>query len=1197
MTTLLRWRGMICLALLFEGIFVSVLGQNLNFVKLESKGNATTGGYSSEIVQPKALTDVLRELEKNYDVHFAYQKKLLANKRIPLSLGKCSDIETCLKELLTPLNLSFEKFENTYVIKEKVKELSGAVIKETVVKEEKSIVITVTGKVISKDDGISLPGVNVIVKGTTTGTSTDTDGKYSIVVPSSESILVFSFLGFITQEVPVSDKSIWDIGLITDTKQLNEVVVTALGFKEIADRMASTTSKVTGESISKSGEANIISSLAGKASGVQISSQGSDPGAGAFIQIRGQSTITGNTQPLIVIDGIPISNSTVGTGEGGVVQQSRLNDINPNDIASVQILKGASAAALWGSRAANGVMIITTKQGKESNKINISYSSSLSIDKVNAFHPFQNTYGQGSGGKYSPTHANSWGDRIADRTGGADEVNTTGQFFEAQDGTKYYPVIKKNSKETFTDQNYNKVFGKGYFWDNSINLSGGNNKSTYFFSMGNLKQQGVLKGNSEYRRTTLKLNVSRTFNDYIKITNNAGFTNSASNRIQRGNNTAGAMLGLLRNPPDFDISDYKGNYYGSATASPILDRQRSYRLYLGSGVNPVFSNPLWALYEQTNTSKVNRFINSFEMTIKPMVDWFDLTTRVGIDHYTDQRLSYFPVNDTPGNGNGSFTESLITENELNLDIIGRATHKFNDDFSGTLIGGFNINDRQYFNIGGSLTNFLIADAPVSFTNSTAANRTPTNDRSHIRVARVYSTANLAAYESVFLNASIAGESASSFGALSDKTFFYPSADLAWQFSKISGLQNWDFLSFGKLRGSYGVVGVQPLPYRSNTTYEATTLSNSPWGDNLTGANYGNGAFLMNTELGDPRLKPERKSEYEIGADMRFFNNKLNVNFTYYHNKISDMLIPVTLAPSVGYASTYTNAATMENKGLEFDLNYSIIKKGDWNVSVNANFNKNKNTVTNLAGTESLYLTGREDRADMRAVEGQQAGVFWGGKFERTSTGSLSLDENMFPMASTTLGVIGDPNPDWRGGFGTSVGYKGFTLDLLFETFQGGDFASLTKGVMYTFGTHADVGKDVTLTQDLVNYAGKTFTAGSTVRGNIHDFGGGPVLLDEAYYTTLGSGLGSVAEQFIEDGSWTRLRQATLGYTLRSESFRKKTGLQSLEFSMTGRNLFLWTKLVGIDPDTNFTGNYYGRGYDYFNNPGNRSMLFSVKVNY
>ena len=1055
---------------------------------------------------------------------------------------------------------------------------------------------TVQGKVFSQEDGSYIPGVSVVLKGTTIGAATDIEGHYQVSVPEEGGTLVFSFIGLQKQEIPIGNQTEVNVTLLPDSKQLTEVVVTALGFTEEADKVAATSSKVTGESIQKSGEANVISSLAGKASGVQIVGQSGDPGAGSFIQIRGQNSITGSTEPLIVLDGVPISNSIHGAGQGGVVQQSRLNDINPNDIASMQILKGASAAALWGSRAANGVIIITTKKGQDSNKLNLSFSSSVSFDRVNAFHPFQTSYGQGMNGVYNPTNANSWGDKIADRSGTPDEVNTSAGFFEAEDGTRYYPITNRNSRDVYVDDNINNVFGTGHFWDKSLSMSGGDEKTNYFFSLGDLSQQGIYNGNSDYRRTTIRLNASRKFNKVVKISNNMNFIKTFSNRIERGNNTSGAMLGLLRTPPDFYNHHYKGSYYTSPTASPILGRQRSYRLYLGNSNSPVFNNPEWALSELTNTSGVNRFINSFDLNIKP-VEWFDLTTRVGLDSYFDERYGNSPINDVSGAGNGSFSRSIQTETEINLDVIGRVVKEFGEDFSATWITGFNVNDRKYSNLGGSLNNFLVPEAPANFINATAENRTPTNSLSKIRVARVYSTVGLAAFNMLYVNVSLAGESASSFGELSEKTFYYPSADIAWDFSNIGPLVNSAFLSFGKLRAAYGVVGVQPLPYRSNTTFTAASYSTSPWGDNLSGAVYGGGAFLLDTELGDPRLKPERKTEYELGTDLRLLNNRLKTSLTYYHNRIDDLLIPVTLAPSVGYGSTYTNAASMENKGWEADLGVDVLRGGNVNWNVYANFNQNRNQVTNLAGTESLYLTGRDDRVDMRAVVGQPAGIFWGGRFERDEQGVLNLNENSFPIAATTLGVIGDPNPDWRGGLGTSLSFKGLSLDVLFETSQGGDYASLTKGVMYAFGTHADVGKEVTLTQDLKNYAGETIPAGSTVRGNIHDFGGGPVLLDQSYYVSLGSGLGSAPEQFIEDGSWTRLRQVSLSYALTSEGFKQATKLQSLELSVTGRNLFLWTKVVGIDPDTNFTGDLYGRSYDYFNSPGTRSFLFSVKANF
>ncbi|SDK01768.1 TonB-linked outer membrane protein, SusC/RagA family [Catalinimonas alkaloidigena] len=1056
---------------------------------------------------------------------------------------------------------------------------------------------TVTGTVTLADDGSALPGVNVLVKGTPIGTITDLDGHYTLTVPGPDDRLIFSFIGFLSQELPVGNQSTLDVAMQTDTRQLNEVVVNALGFEEDADHLGSTSSKINGEALAKSGEAGLINSMAGRAAGVQVTRSAGDPGAGSYIQIRGQSTITGNSQPLIILDGIPISNTSEGSTSGGVVQQSRLNDINPNDIASMQILKGASAAALWGSRAANGVIVITTKKGQQNDKLNITYSSTYSFDQVNRFHPRQSAFGQGSGGAYSPTASTSWGDKIADRTGGEDVVKTDGEFFEGYaTGTRYYPILEKNTQDLYTDSNYDKVFQTGRFWENSLSMSGGGEKSSFFFSLGDLKQNGVIRGNSDYRRTTIRFNSERKFNKIVKLSTQANYVRSTSDRVQRGNNTAGVIVGLLRNPPDFDVTDYIGSYYATPNASPLLNRQRSYRRYLGNNANPIYNNPLWAMYEQENSSAVDRFIVSSELNIKP-VQWFDLTARGGVDFYTDERINDFPVGDVIGAANGQFENVITKETEKNFDLIGRVVKSFGNVVSSTLVGGFNINDRQYRNLGATINNFLIADGPQNFSNATATNKNPQNVYSHIRTTRLYSTLNLGLYSSVFLNLSGAAESASTFGENASKTFFYPSADVAWQFTDLAFLRSSPVLSFGKLRASYGVVGVQPLPYRTTTDFVTAEFSNSPWGDVLVGSQFGNGAFIQSKEQGDDQLKPERKTEYELGADLRFLNDKLAVAFTYYQNKVEDLLVPVTLAASTGFASKYTNAATLENKGVELDLSYSLLQTNHVRVTLNGNFNRNRNQVLDLAGTESIFLDGILDFMDSRAVEGQPVGVHWGGRYARNDDGSLVLDANGFPTVAPTSGVIGNPNPDWRGGFGGTIDYKQFSLNVLFETSQGGDIYSGTRSIMYNFGTHADVGKEITLSEPLVNYAGATFDAGTTVRGNIADYGAGPVLLDESFYTTLGSGFGSLKEQFIEDASWTRLRQVALSYHLASEGFQKKTKLHALDITATGRNLLLWTQVVGVDPETNLTGVSNGRGMDYFNTPGTRSYLLTLTITY
>lgn len=1069
--------------------------------------------------------------------------------------------------------------------------------KEILNVKQKEIFKLISGKVLDGDSNNGVPGVSVVLKGSTIGTLTDAEGRYELKISVESGILVFSSIGYETQEISLGSQSILDVNLTESSKALSEVVVTALGFKEKADRLGSTSSKVAGDQIVKSGESSFINGLAGKASGVQISRAAGDPGAASFIQIRGQNTLTGNSQPLVVVDGVPISSTTEGGSSGGVVPQSRLNDINPNDIESMQILKGASAAALWGSRAANGVIIITTKKGSDEGKMAVSFSSTLSMDKINKYHPFQNTFGQGSRGAANPNTSLSWGDKIADRSSEPDEVDTSGGYFEAEDGTLYYPILTKNSTETFNKSNFNEVFRTGTYLDNSLSISGGDKKGTFFFSMGDVRQKGIQQGNSNYSRTSIRLNTERQFTDELKLSVNASYVKSFSDRIQRGNNLSGGMVGLARNSPDFDISDYKGSYYSSALASPIENRQRGYRSYLGARANPPNNNALWALYEQTNSTDVDRFINSVELNYEP-VKWLNLIARTGIDTYTDDQISYFPVNDIRGAGNGSYNDQITKEKQFNTDILARISGNLSSDLFSTLIVGANYNSQDYYNIGATISNFLIADAPPNFSNAVATNKNPVNTRRTVKTARAYATTNLGYKDYLFLNLSAAAESASTFGKLADKTFYYPSADVAWLFTNHDFAKSVPFLNFGKLRASFGIVGVQPLPYLSNTIYSSTSFSASPFGDFLVGSQFGNGAFNQGSSLGDQNLRPERKTEYEVGIDLRLLRSKLKVSATYYSNKVEDVLVPVTLAPTTGFSTKYTNAASLQNEGFEMELGYDILQKGNFEWNLNANFTRNRSLVLDLAGTQSLFLQGGINNFfDARAVVGEPVGVFWSSKYAVDDEGKRVLDANGFPTANPVTGVVGDPNPDWIGGLGTSLKWKNLSLNMLFETSQGADYFNGTRGVMGTFGTHAITGNEVTLTQDTKNYVGQVIPAGSTVRGNIEDFGAGNVLLDQSWYTTLGSGFGSLKEQFVDDGSWTRLRQLSMSYALNSAKFRAKTKLQSVEFTLTGRNLLLWTKMIGIDPDTNISGVPAGRNMDYFNSPGTQSFIFSLRVNY
>ena len=375
--------------------------------------------------------------------------------------------------------------------------------------------------------------------------------------------------------------------------------------------------------------------------------------------------------------------------------------------------------------------------------------------------------------------------------------------------------------------------------------------------MGDLRQKGIINGQSDYNRTTLRFNSERRFNDVIKSSTNATYARTTSNRIQRSNSVNGLYIGMLRSAPDFDSRSYIGNYFSSPTASAIPNRQRSYRNYLGALANPIYNDPLWAINELTNFSEVDRFIMSSELLITPG-SWFDVTVRGGLDANTDHRITNYPVNSAINSGLGSFEEAIFQESEMNGDVIGRAFKDFGKNITSTLIVGFNINDRKYLNLGGTMNNFIIPDAPANFGNSLTSNDAPYRTTTHRRMARLYSTLNVGFYNQLYVNASLAAEAGSTFGSQTKSTFYYPSADVAWQFTQLPMFRDNPILSFGKLRASFGTVGVQPDAYRNTTTY--VTASFSSWANPLSGSGYGNGAYVRNSTQGDPFLQPERKTE-------------------------------------------------------------------------------------------------------------------------------------------------------------------------------------------------------------------------------------------------------------------------------------------------------------------------------------------------
>ena len=1070
----------------------------------------------------------------------------------------------------------------------------------------------VSGMVTFADSTKTSLGATVNVKGTNISTATNKAGKYTLSVPSSASTLVFSFVGMQPLEEEIKGRAIINVVFADDALQLETTIITALGLKGERDKFASSISTLKGTAVAQSGETGLLNGLSGKVAGVLVTRSGGDPGAGSYIQIRGQNTISGNAQPLFIVDGMPVSNSSDNIGaarSNGIIQQSRINDLNPEDIERMEVLKGASAAALWGSRAANGVVIITTKKGKRTDgKLNVSLKSTVSFDQANKTHPLQTSYGQGGGGLFSQTNRASFGDLIADRKGGPDQFITDPTapgyqgFVTLADGTTRYAIAPgtaanphggKNSKDVF--DHTKDAFRTGFFSDNTVNVSGGNEKSTFLISYGDLSQKGIIKGFSDYKRNSVRLNATSQFTNWFSASANMSYTKINSNRVQEGDNADGMLLSSLRTPPDFNNELYNGTFTDAA-GQVFPDAHVSYRNPLGRDLNTIYSNPNWNVINNINNSDVDRTMGNVQFDVAP-ASWLTTTVRFGMDNFTDNRLERF-ARTSANFPRGFLSKNWVTEKQFNTDIFAVAEKTFNNNLSGSLLVGFNYNSRRRASLSSSITNFIIPNAPDILTNAVNSNLTANNFNSLNRTYGFYAQADLEVRNMLFFTFTGRNEAASTFGTNTKNSFFFPSAALAWQFSQLGIFGNKSLLSFGKLRLTWGQVGIQPQPYQNFNNFEAAAYRDG-FSSGLSGISptYG-GGYVQSTTSGNAFLRPEIKTETELGVDLRFLQNKVSFSATAYQNATKDVILAINQPASTGFTTFNSNAAELENRGIELEMDADVFKNRSFRWNISANFSTNRNNVKSLAGV-SAYTLPESFLANGSLIAGQPFGVFLSTDFLKNDAGTYILDRNGFPQAGTGVEVIGDPNPDWRGGLGSTVAYKALSFYILFDKVHGNDFFNGTRGSLYAFGTHADVGNTaIAPAGGLKDVNGSLIAAGTAFQGQIKDFGAGPVALNQAWYQGRGSASNTASyKQFVEDGGATRLREITLSYSLKNLKLFKNTQLSNIDFSLTGRNLVLWTKYTGIDPESNVTGAGLARGQDWFTNPSTRSVLFSILVRY
>ena len=1082
----------------------------------------------------------------------------------------------------------------------------------------------IKGKITDKQTGVTLPNATVMAQQTTFGAAADANGNYSFELPAGTYTLEARFLGYQSEtreiEVKEGETITENFDLLPTQLTTSPVVVTAMGSEISREKLGTPVSSISGAALVESGARDLISALAGKAPGVYTTETGGDPGAATRIILRGARSLMNDNQPLVVVDGVPIFSGTIygGYDVGGVSAFSQLNDINPADIQSVEIYKGPSAAAIWGSRAANGVIVIKTKSGHYSpnKKISISLRESMTYDQLLREDPLQMEFGQGANGAYIWDLPFSWGDRIADRSGAADVLSDPNYA--------YSPIIEKNSKQVYDHVNelYQKPVSNNY----GITLGGGDESGNFYLDVDRLEQTGIVVANQNFTRTSIRGDVSKTYSDNISLHINASYVNSSSERVQQGSNISGILLGAYRTPPDFNNQPYLVDYVSS---SGIITphQQRTFRN--GSGdpaLGPGYNNPFFAIYQDPTNFNTQRLLASSDIIYNP-IDWLSFTYRAGLDYLNTEQTTVLGYGDASSPSlQGQYFDQSFSQYMVNSDIQGRAQHDLNSDFSGSLMLGFHIDAQKHNTIGVTASTFVIPDAPPSLANSTTY--VPNQGVTYIHNAAMYGELNLTMYDQLYVILSGRDESSSTYGPNVSSLHFYPSASAAWEFTKLPVFKGNDILTYGKLRAAIGTAANQPPVYSSITYYVVNPVWGNGWGSGI-GLQYYNGGAAISWVLGNPNLGPEKTNEKEIGFDLKLLNNRVSLGATYYYDKTTDAILPLDVAPSSGYISIYKNAATLENKGIELYATVDWIHLGEFSWSTNSNFSLNRNKVLDLAGVTNVFLNGFVDPYSA-AVLNEPIGVLYGNRWDRQKDADgkiipgspLVLDANGFPQMAATPGVIGDPNPKWRMSITNTFRYKRFTLSVQIDIKHGGDVWNGTKGAISYFGKSGDQNWWTTITEaqatTLKNYDGLTVAQmaqgldwGVTLpansgayrrnsdgtysfRGYIKDFGGGPVIIDETYfYDGPGSGFTGPSEQFVEDGSYVRLREVNLSYLLPLNKF----GIQSVQFSVTGRNLALWTDYTGVDPETNLTGPSNGQGLDYFNNPRIKTWVFSLKLNY
>ncbi|HEU5260337.1 MAG TPA: SusC/RagA family TonB-linked outer membrane protein [Gemmatimonadales bacterium] len=1088
--------------------------------------------------------------------------------------------------------------------------------------------VTITGTVTT-DAGVPLALVEVSVPSLGVGALTRDDGRYTILVPGARVTaqpvtLTARRLGFKAQSAQISLVTggvTQDFVLAANPLQLGEIVVTGAGTATETQKLGNVRNAVSADLIERSNEWNVVEALAAKAPNVNVTASSGEPGSGSYISIRGQRTVglpnSGSAQPLFVVDGVPIDNSSFSTTDfnptdgltagsvEGTTQANRAADLNPNDIESVEILKGAAAAAIYGARAGQGVVLITTKRGT-AGPTRYSFRSSISVDDINRTYPLQRSWGQGS---------------LGGPPGNCDRAAGRGNFFCR---TSWGPRIAAGAASY---DHANEAYVTGYKSDNSATVSGGNDRTTFYLSGGYLYNRGIFAGpNNSNERVTVRFNGSHRITDQLKLGANFSYVDARGRYIERGNNTNGLQLALLRSPPDWNNLPYlaaNGQHQSFRFKNPLPQDQNEDRGW---------ENPFFVLHEPENTSQLGRVFGNVTAEFAP-ASWIKVNYILGADYSNDERLEGAPQSSTAPQTGGRVTEGKLINYQIDHNLSATAYYTVNPNFGGSVTIGQNLNSRnvrQLSNVGRT----LIAPLPYKLSN-TVTRDIPIDGETVIHGEAYFGQATVDLYNQLYLTGALRNDGSSTFDQSHLRSWF-PKASAAWEFTKAIGER--PILTYGKARVSYGEAGQEPDPYLTSTIFSgAALIGGYTQGMGSTPTQGGFGGLASSIVKGASTLRPERTKEFETGVDLGVLRDKADLSLTFYNATTSDVILLTPLSPSSGYEREARNSAKFRNRGYEVSLNVRPIRTTTLAWDVGLQWASNRSKVLSLGGPEFVRLDPNGLTPFAVVLEGAEIGVFHDLGLARCglSPGGMNavvtgydLDPNAAPgptapcagaprgayfigvngepVVDNTLRVIGNPNPRWTGSVRSSIKFRKFQLSGLLDIKHGGQMYNGTKAALYSYGTHrdtetrADCSSGVTCTGNLHAIG----DADSPIEGPVVGPGAHtPIPIGQNWYegAVIGTGIGGLfggtSEQFIEDAGFVKLREITVGYTFDQAWVQRTLGFNSIDVRVSGRNLKTWTKYTGYDPETNLGGSVQStRGMDYFNMPQTRSFVFSLTLN-